>query len=168
MNSHGLSPHIARATRRGRPQSAERKAVEAVMRTATPSTPLTPGQIASRAGVADRTARAHICAILHRGLAYNTAAGKRRAASYAWGSDPAIATLPRVQPTVRAGSYDGRELRPYEGRPGAMDAFTLPSLQNGKRVPRKAPVIVAATHGRRMAARGGDALEAGAVRKDRR
>jgi hypothetical protein len=23
--------------------------------------------------------------------------------------------------------YDGKELRPYQGRPGAMDAFALPS-----------------------------------------
>lgn len=31
------------------------------------------------------------------------------------------------------GAYDGRELRPYEGRPSAMDAFKLPSLMNGHR-----------------------------------
>lgn len=33
--------------------------------------------------------------------------------------------------------YDGSELRPYEGRPGAMRAFALPSLIGGRRVARK-------------------------------
>lgn len=35
---------------------------------------------------------------------------------------------------VPAGPYDGRELRAYDGRPGAMDFQALPSLQGGKRV----------------------------------
>jgi hypothetical protein len=38
---------------------------------------------------------------------------------------------------VNAGSrqaYDGAELRPYNGRPGAMDAYKLPSLQGDRRV----------------------------------
>lgn len=35
------------------------------------------------------------------------------------------------------GTYDGRELKPCEGRPNAMDAFALPSLINGQRVWRK-------------------------------
>lgn len=38
--------------------------------------------------------------------------------------------------------YHAPELRPYEGREGAMDAFDLPSLVNGVSVPRKAPVPV--------------------------
>lgn len=29
------------------------------------------------------------------------------------------------------GIYDGKELRPYTGRPGAMDAYKLPSLMQG-------------------------------------
>lgn len=32
------------------------------------------------------------------------------------------------------GSYDGKELAPFEGRPGAMDAYRLPSLRLGSRV----------------------------------
>lgn len=38
---------------------------------------------------------------------------------------------------VNAGShqpYDGAELRPYAGRPGAMDAYSLPSRQGDSRV----------------------------------
>jgi hypothetical protein len=29
-----------------------------------------------------------------------------------------------------AGIYDGKELLPYAGRPGAMDAYKLPSLMH--------------------------------------
>jgi hypothetical protein len=36
-----------------------------------------------------------------------------------------------------AGRYDGKELLPYAGRPGAMDAFKLPSLMHFGRVYRK-------------------------------
>lgn len=46
-------------------------------------------------------------------------------------------TLAGSRTTVNAGVrtlYDGAELRPYIGRPGAMDAFNLPSLQGGRRV----------------------------------
>lgn len=32
------------------------------------------------------------------------------------------------------GTYEGNELKPYEGRPNAMDAFKLPSLMGGQRV----------------------------------
>lgn len=35
-------------------------------------------------------------------------------------------------------TYDGAELRPFEGRPGAMDAYGLPSLIQGRRVWRRA------------------------------
>ena len=39
-------------------------------------------------------------------------------------------------PIRHPGAYDGAELRPYQGRTGAMDAFALPSLINGRRVGR--------------------------------
>jgi hypothetical protein len=35
------------------------------------------------------------------------------------------------------GKYDGKELLPYTGRPGAMDAFRLPSLMHYGPVYRK-------------------------------
>ena len=35
------------------------------------------------------------------------------------------------------GTYDGKELLPYTGRPGAMDAFKLPSLMHYGHVYRK-------------------------------
>jgi hypothetical protein len=36
-----------------------------------------------------------------------------------------------------AGKYDGKELLPFAGRPGAMDAFKLPSLMHYGHVYRK-------------------------------
>lgn len=36
-----------------------------------------------------------------------------------------------------AGTYDGKELLPYRGRPGAMDAYKLPSLMHYGQVYRK-------------------------------
>lgn len=53
----------------------------------------------------------------------------------------AVAT-PRDQPPI--GQYAGRELRPYTGRPGAMDAFRLPSRQGGHFVPRRPPIVLGA------------------------
>ena len=41
-----------------------------------------------------------------------------------------VITTPESSRITNAGSkglYDGRELRPFEGRPGAMDAYRLPS-----------------------------------------
>jgi len=37
--------------------------------------------------------------------------------------------------------YDGKELRPFEGRPGSMDAFALPSMVSGIAVDRRAPIL---------------------------
>lgn len=36
-----------------------------------------------------------------------------------------------------SGIYDGKELLPYTGRPGAMDAYKLPSLMHFGEVFRK-------------------------------
>lgn len=46
---------------------------------------------------------------------------------------------PRPAPS---GQYVGTELRPFTARPGAMDAFTKPSLVNGQEQPRVAPKII--------------------------
>jgi hypothetical protein len=43
------------------------------------------------------------------------------------------------------GLYDGRDLQPYTGRPGAMRAFDLPSIHNGRVMPRRPPVIMGCT-----------------------
>ena len=49
---------------------------------------------------------------------------------------------PRSTP-IRKELYEGRELLPYDGRPGAMDAFTLPSLQHGRRVDYRTGEVLA-------------------------
>lgn len=38
-------------------------------------------------------------------------------------------------------TYNGAELKPYIGRPGAMDAYQLPSMVSGVRVPHKTPIL---------------------------
>lgn len=42
-----------------------------------------------------------------------------------------LATPVRICNSTSIGPYDGAELRPYEGRPGAMVAFGLPSRGMG-------------------------------------
>lgn len=42
-----------------------------------------------------------------------------------------LATPVRICNSSSKGLYDGAELRPYEGRPGAMVAFSLPSRGMG-------------------------------------
>jgi len=39
-----------------------------------------------------------------------------------------------VKTRQEKGSYEGKELRPFEGRAGAMDAYKLPSLRGGELV----------------------------------
>ena len=38
------------------------------------------------------------------------------------------------------GTYNGAEPRPFAGRPGAMDAYTLPSVVAGVRILRALPI----------------------------
>jgi len=49
---------------------------------------------------------------------------------------------PRIAHLTVAGMYDGAELRPFEGRPGAMDAFALPSRMGRRRLFRSGAVEV--------------------------
>lgn len=46
------------------------------------------------------------------------------------------ADIPIRNSTVSGKFYDGAELRPFEGRPGAMQAYSLPSRVQGKLVER--------------------------------
>ncbi|MGB3068465.1 MAG: hypothetical protein WBC18_07955 [Ottowia sp.] len=48
--------------------------------------------------------------------------------------------VPHIKPSgglKKQPTYDGAELRPFTGRPGAMDAFALPSLRFGQRIYRR-------------------------------
>lgn len=60
---------------------------------------------------------------------------------------PAVIVQQRhAAPTaLTSNTYDGRDLRPYTGRPGSLHAFTLPSIQNGQRVDRRPPMIMGCT-----------------------
>ena len=54
-------------------------------------------------------------------------------------NEASTVTAPR---RVEFGStYTGAEMRPFDGRQGAMRAFTLPSLQNGQSVERVRPQL---------------------------
>lgn len=140
--------HVRPAERhRGRPQSEERKAVEAVLRSATAARPVTPEGVAQRTGLDLSVARLQINKIVTRGMAYNLTPGGGRNGKYAWGADPATVRRSEPPPMQTGERYDGAELKPFQGRPGAMQAFTLPSLQNGESVPRKPPCIISAAPG---------------------
>lgn len=43
----------------------------------------------------------------------------------------------------QGGTYDGKELRPFTARPGAVRAFALPSVVDGKPVERRLPISLA-------------------------
>jgi hypothetical protein len=56
--------------------------------------------------------------------------------------DMAQVNTPKTSPS---GRYDGAELKPFTGRPGSMDAYTLPSLDNGLRVAYNGPKPILTT-----------------------
>lgn len=126
-----------------RPKSSERLAVEAVLRTATLRNPISAKQVVARCGLTPAVVRTHISNSCSAGLAYNVAPGVFPAL-YAWGQPPAAAPVhPRRVALMREERYyDGAELRPFTGRPGAMHAFDLPSVQNGQRVERARPCLI--------------------------
>ena len=49
---------------------------------------------------------------------------------------PMVVREAPVRNSNAKGTYAGAELQPFSGRPGAMDAYALPSLVGGRRVPR--------------------------------
>jgi hypothetical protein len=55
---------------------------------------------------------------------------------------PAVAA-PRTAHLTTRGLYTGAELRPYDGRPGAMDAFALPSRMGSRLHYRSGEVVEA-------------------------
>jgi len=57
----------------------------------------------------------------------------------------AVAAAPAYVPTIHtrhSGRYEPRELAPFAARPGAMDAFGLPSMENGRQVQRRRSPLV--------------------------
>lgn len=126
----GLSTitHHSRVEDRHPALSEERRHVEDVLRNA--AEPLTPTVITSRSGVE----RARVTIVLQRlrldGLAVNmgTPAKPRwrwRANASTWKAP--VTAAERVSNSSVHGTYDGAELRPFDGRPGAMDFKKWPS-----------------------------------------
>lgn len=128
----------------GAGKSAARRIVEQVLRNAIEL--LTPAEVAARSGLDIRETRRLLCNICKAGNAHNTSPALRHSATYKWGPAPVI-TTPRANPLgpQRRGTYDGRELQPFTSRPGAMDAFALPSLQGGERTARRPPALITST-----------------------
>jgi len=112
-----------------------RKAIERVLARA--EKPLSRVEICERSGQTSEAVGVALWAMMEVGDCYSD--NKRPTARYS--AQPQTAPVPKV-PTERAfdlrtaPNYVPRELRPFEGRPGAMDAHRLPSLINGVRVTR--------------------------------
>ena len=47
-----------------------------------------------------------------------------------------LTTARPINTPVANDTYDAKDLRPFDGRSGAMDAYRLPSIINGREVPR--------------------------------
>ena len=115
-------------------KTQDRKAVEAVLHGArVMGDAMTPQRIASLAGVELKSARSIIQSLMTAKQIVNT--GTSQQPKYRMRGEAATnAAYHRDW-----GRYDGAELRPYTGRPGAMDAFSLPSLVQGQQVPARRP-----------------------------
>lgn len=112
-----------------------RKAIERVLSRA--EKPLSREEICERTGHTGDEVGVALSAMISACDCYTD--GKRRPARYT--AEQQIAPVPKI-PTPRAfdlrtaPNYVPLELRPFDGRPGAMDAHRLPSIVNGVRVAR--------------------------------
>ena len=115
-------------------KTQDRKAVEAVLHGARVGEgSLTPQRIASLSGVELSAVRVIIKSMLTARQIVN--AGTAQQPKYRMrGEAVSDASYQRDW-----GRYEGTELRPYTGRPGAMDAFNLPSMVQGQPVPARRP-----------------------------
>lgn len=132
-------------------KTQDRKAVEAVLHSAAATgSALTPHQIASYSNVELSAARAIIKTLVTAKFAINI--GTAQQPRYRRRSEAHTG----VSYQRHHGRYDGAELRPYTGRPGAMDAFKLPSMVQGQSVPARRPsaMCVGALADRTTLARG--------------
>jgi hypothetical protein len=123
-------------------KSPQRIAVEAVLETATALNPLSITQIAERAGVGADVTRKLVHAACTMSRAYNLNAGKKGSPGlYARGVPPKIEIerMPTQRQVVTTGGYTGE--RPIATRPGAMDAYAIPSLGESE---RRRPMIIGA------------------------
>lgn len=115
-------------------KTQDRKAIEAVLHGARVGEgALSPQRISSLSGVELKSARSIIQSLMTAKQIVNT--GTPQQPKYRWRSE-----AQSKESYVRDwGRYDGAELRAYTGRPGAMDAFRLPSMVQGQPVPARRP-----------------------------
>lgn len=129
--------------------SPSRRAVESALQEA--GIALDVHQIVLRSAVGIDQVRIHLSTLSNKNLAHNITPNGRPG-MYLWGPAPtpvaqgavAGSRAPLVPYSSATDSYRGGELRPYAGRPGAMVAFTLPSIVNGQPVARARPLLIAA------------------------
>lgn len=135
-----LTTPVAQASQRSR----SRIAIDQFMAT-NADTSYSARQVALATGVPLAKAREHLGNALVCGQIHRSDGGSHAGALYRHGPPP-VALLAPGGPTPRytppRGSYDGKELQPYTGRPGAMRAFELPSLVNGQRIQRRGPAPI--------------------------
>jgi hypothetical protein len=126
------------------PKSETRLAIEEALKTGTRESPINAAEIAEMTGLSISLVRTHVNNCIERHQAHNVNTPGQVGAAYAWGRKPEPGKSPNVaqprQSTFKDGDYDGRELRPFTGRAGAMDAYGLPS--DGR--PRVRPIIISA------------------------
>lgn len=134
--------------------SPGRRAVARVLREAT--RPLSPDQVAALTGLPVADVRMHLSNLKLAGTAVNVGTAHdaqyqhtSRVGAWAAATSGTAPTPPRTR--MGSGTYSGAELQPYTGRPGAMDAYALPSLSNGQRVERRAPMLIGAQPVRKAA-----------------
>lgn len=135
--------------------SSERQRVHGTL-LSQPTTPQTAMTIAAATGIDGNKVRRIVHNLMIAGLAHNSGTGSPRAAAYLPGAapradgPPAAARIhtPGQKPAPRTApsddKYTGAELRAFAHRPGAMDAYALPSLHNGQRIQRRAPMLMGA------------------------
>jgi hypothetical protein len=147
-------------------KSPARVAIEAALQAVHPES-LSNLQLAARCNVPLAKVRTVISNLCGDGYAHRVPPSDgTTCTTYGWGGRPpaevdrqqaAPAPIVTRPPTARTdsiargayipptGHYDGGDLKPYAGRANALHAFTLPSLQNGEVVERRAPIIMGST-----------------------
>lgn len=155
--THKPRSYITEDYQRGRPKQQKRLAVEEALRTC--ERIVTGAELAKLAGVPARVGQRIASVLVERGTANYFPPVAGRSGRYQWITDEHRAAMAAAAARVdeearqamqqaeasKSRSYDGRELRPYAGRPGAMDAYALPSLDNGRRTPHRPPISLAST-----------------------
>lgn len=113
-------------------KSASRILVESILAEHTKRGGISIPRIAEIAGIDVSTVRKALTPL--RDLHQLVNVGTMRSPVYLLSGAPLPTTAQPIK-FVSKDTYDGAELRPYEGRPGAMTAYSLPSLKDGARVP---------------------------------